>query len=102
MIKETDFINVKDIAIANWNAIENSVNGYFNIATGHGATINQLIEILESITGRKLQINYQPPRKGEVINSYADINKAMNKFNFSPAVPLHQGIQEYLEWFNSN
>jgi len=97
-----DFINVKDIAIANWNIFENEVNGYYNIATGNGTTINQLIEILESITGKKLEVIYEPPRKGEVIHSYADINKAMNKFNYSPSVPLYRGIQEYLEWFNSN
>ena len=97
-----DFINVKDIAIANWNIFENKVTGYYNIATGHGTTINQLIAILESITDRKLDVIYEPPRKGEVIHSYADIDKAMNKFNFSPIVQLQQGLQEYFEWFNSN
>lgn len=97
-----DFINVKDIAIANWDVYEKKINGYYNIATGHGATVNQLINILESLTNKKLEINFQPQRPGDVIHSYANINKAINQFNFSPAVPLSQGIKEYFDWFNSN
>lgn len=97
-----DFINVKDVAMANIQAFETpGVKGPFNIGFGNSITINQLVEIFKRVSGRDIEIVYAPPRKGEVLHSKADINKAKSAFNFKPEIDIEEGLKEYISWVGS-
>lgn len=97
-----DFVNVNDIARANILALEQKVTGYYNIATGKKTTINELVETFERVSGITPDIEYAPPRKGEVIHSVASIDKAEKAINYLPEVSLNEGLGEYWEWYLCN
>ena len=97
-----DFINVKDVAMANIQAFETpGIKGAFNVGSGDSITINQLAEIFKKVSNKDIEVIYAPPRKGEVLDSRAKIDKAVNTFNFKPQVSLEEGIREYIDWVGS-
>jgi len=97
-----DFVNVKDIALANVLAAENiEVSGVFNIGSGKAITINTLGKLMKEITSCRAPINYAPARKGEVLHSMAIVTKAKKTFLFEPKSDLKQGLKEYINWFKN-
>ncbi len=94
-----DFVDVADVARANLLASQaRGVSGAFNIATGESITINQLVEVLGSISGKTLAKEYAPARKGEVRHSRADISNAKQALDFNPRVGIAEGLTAYWDW----
>lgn len=97
-----DFVNVKDVALANLLAGENSVeSGFFNVGSGSGITINSLVENLRDKTDYKVDVEYASARKGEVLHCTADISKISEKLGFKPSIIFKNGLDEYYDWFVS-
>jgi UDP-glucose 4-epimerase len=94
-----DFVNVRDVAMANYLAGKNrGVSGAFNIASATRITINRLVELMAEASGITPKIEYGPPRKGDVRHSLADVSAAYEAFGFNPTVSLEVGLKEYLDW----
>jgi UDP-glucose 4-epimerase len=94
-----DFINVRDVAMANYRAaMARGVSGAFNIASGTRITINRLAAMLAESAGGSVAIQHGPPRPGDVRHSLADVSAARAAFGFEPTVTLEQGLPEYLDW----
>ena len=96
-----DFINVKDVAIANIKAAfaNGNINGTFNIGSNTRISINELANFFCDIAGFNTEIQYHAPRQGDVRDSLADINKARIFLDFEPVIPLKEGLTEYWQWF---
>ena len=94
-----DFVHVKDIIEANMLAL-NRQQGFgevINVGTGKRTTINQLAEVLLRLSGRsELKPKYVAPRKGDIRNSCADINKAKKALGYEPKVMLKKGLRTLL------
>jgi nucleoside-diphosphate-sugar epimerase len=72
--------------------------GTFNIGTGKPTTIRQLAEIMIELSGKtSLRPIYKKPRKGDVENSYADINIARKSLNFKPRTELKNGLRSLMK-----
>lgn len=68
-----DFINVFDVAMANYRAgTSRGVSGAFNVASGTRVTINKLASMLAE-AGLELSLEHGPPRPGDVRHSLADV-----------------------------
>jgi UDP-glucose 4-epimerase len=94
-----DFVNSKDVAMANYLGAKGLVSGAFNIGSGTSVTINTLAKmILSEIGGSTDQVVYSPPRAGDVLHSQAAIKKASEAFGFNPSIPLEDGIRNYVQW----
>lgn len=94
-----DFVNVKDVALANYiSATTPGLKGYFNLGSGYSITINELVTYLEKIYGRPIERHYLPKRSGDVLHCKANINKIKDKINFTPNLDLLNDLKEYVEW----
>jgi UDP-glucose 4-epimerase len=94
-----DFINVRDVAEANYGAaMSRGVSGAFNIASGTRVTINALVALMAEAGGLTPEVEHGPPRKGDVRHSLADISQARARIGFDPRVDLQSGLAEYLRW----
>ena len=94
-----DFVNVRDVALANYTAaMSNGVSGPFNIASGTRITINHLAEMMCEVSNPRPTIEHGPPRKGDVRHSLADISAAREAFGYQPIVGLREGLAEYVAW----
>jgi UDP-glucose 4-epimerase len=94
-----DFVNVRDVARANLLAAQaEGLSGVFNIASGKAITINHLAELMRGMVDEDVGVEYQPPRKGDVRDSLADISLAERELGYSPSVDIESGLKEYVAW----
>ena len=94
-----DFINVRDVARANYRAgMSRGVSGAFNLGSATRVTINRLVEMMIEAGGIRPTVQHGPPRKGDVRDSLADISAANKAFGFQPTVTLEAGLKEYMAW----
>jgi UDP-glucose 4-epimerase len=97
-----DFVNVQDVAEANYRAaMARGVSGAFNIASSTRVTINHLVELMATAGGLTPTVEHAAPRPGDVRHSLADITRARTSFQFEPAVELAAGLAEYMQWARS-
>lgn len=94
-----DFVNVRDVAIANLMAgLNRGVSGAFNLGSGTRITINSLLEKMEAISGLTTAVSHGPPRKGDVRDSMSDISGLQSAIGFQPSVQFEEGMKEYMNW----
>lgn len=98
-----DFINVRDVAIANYRAAT-TIEGVevFNCGSGRSITINRLAQIMQESAGVAAEIVYDPPRPGEVRHCRADISKLSEKLGLVPASDMQSDLEVYLDWFRAD
>ncbi len=98
-----DFVNVKDVAIANYLAATAAPRtGVYNVGTGSSITINHLAELMTKFSGLNAVIDYAPPRPADVRHCRANIDKARRELGFDPSSDLESTLSEYLEWYRDN
>src|SRR5215469_15010167 len=74
----------------------------FNGDTGVRITLNQVLKMLEKISGQKIQAQYDPPRKGDILHSQADISLARKILGYEPKVNFEEGIERTWAWYTAN
>jgi UDP-glucose 4-epimerase len=94
-----DFVNVRDVARANYRAARaDGFSGAFNVASGTSITINELVRLMSEVSGITPAVEHGPPRPGDVRHSRADIDAAGRAFGYEPTVDLENGLREYMAW----
>ena len=71
----------------------------FNGGTGARITLNQVLKLLEKISGRKIQAKYDPPRTGDIRDSQADISLARKILGYEPIVHFEEGLERTWNWY---
>ena len=72
-----------------------------NVATGSRISLNRLFEVMRDLTAARVNVNYGPPRAGDVQHSQADISLARKLLGYEPSVSLEEGLRRTLEWYRS-
>lgn len=95
-----DFTFVENVVRANLLAAEAPLQGnvVINIACGQRTSLNQIIILLNELTGQTLPIQYGPPRRGDVRHSHADITRARELLSYHPVIDTREGLRRTLEW----
>jgi UDP-glucose 4-epimerase len=108
-----DFVHTRDLSQAIYkglslllaNGSKKAGGEIFQIATGEETSINKLFgmikEMIESGTGRAVNLEYSPPRAGEIYRNYADISKARRVLGFEPEIDIETGLRQTWEWFKN-
>jgi UDP-glucose-4-epimerase GalE len=80
-----DFIHVTDIAAAHIMAFENyQQSQIINIGSGVGYSVAEVLQTIEKVAGKKINIQHQPKRQGDVPHLVANITKAQKILGFNP------------------
>ena len=95
-LQTRDFVSVYDVINSIQNAISSENNGVYNIASGKAITIKELAELIISTSGKKLEIKYTAPKKGDILYSQADISLAKSNLEYYPKIELKEGIRQLL------
>ncbi|MBW2647208.1 MAG: GDP-mannose 4,6-dehydratase [Deltaproteobacteria bacterium] len=97
-----DFTHISDIVDANWLAFQKGAPGeVFNIGGGSRVTMNQVISIMEEITGSAATVDYQQVQKGDVRHTSADMTKARKGLGYKPTVSIREGLETEYEWIQT-
>jgi len=100
-----DYIDVNDLADAHVKALnrllskENESNlEYFNLGSGTGSTVLEMIQAFEKANNLKINYRIQPRREGDIQEAYADFTLAKNKLGWEPKTPLETSMKTTWEF----
>lgn len=100
-----DYIHVVDLAKAHVIALERLLNNNntakvetFNLGTGTGSSVLEVIQSFEKVTGKKLAYKIVNRREGDVISAYANTNKANTILGWTAKSTLDEAILSAWNW----
>ena len=99
-----DYIHVSDVAEAHINAMEyaikqsNNTFNVFNIGTGNGYSVLEMVKSFEKTTGLKVPYEIVDRRPGDVEAVYADTTKSAKELNFKTKRGLDEMLKSAWDW----
>lgn len=100
-----DYIHVMDIAHAHTRALQYIIEDrnksnceVFNLGTGNGVTVKELIDAFERVSGQKLNYKVGPRRPGDVIEVYANNNRAKSLLGWETKYGLDAMMDTAWRW----
>ena len=93
-----DYIHVTDLARAHIAAVEWLVKGgeskKYNVGTGQGYSVNEVLQAVEEVTGKKVPFEFGPRREGDPPQLVADSARLQNELNWKP---VHSDLKEIVK-----
>lgn len=99
-----DYIHVVDLAKAHICALNYLLdnkgvnNEFFNIGTGKGNSVLEIINSFEKVTGKKVVYKIGPRRPGDITAAYADNEKALKYLHWKPNYSLEDALLSAWNW----
>jgi UDP-glucose 4-epimerase len=97
-----DYIHILDLADAHllaMNAMERGIQGVFNLGNGAGFSVQEVIQVAEKVTGRKIRRRVVPRRPGDPARLVAGSAKAREELGWRPSRgDLEQILRSAWEW----
>ena len=100
-----DYIHVVDLAKAHVIALERLINNknldkveIFNLGTGTGSSVLEVINSFERVTAQKLPYKIVPRREGDITSAYADTEKANKVLGWTAESTLDEAILSAWKW----
>jgi UDP-glucose 4-epimerase len=91
-----DFVHVDDLARAHVLALGRP--GTFNLGSGRGWSVLEVIEVARRVTGRTIDVVFEAPRPGDPRALVADITRARRELGWEPRHTLEEMIASTYEW----
>ena len=70
-----------------------------NLGGHETISINQMIAMLEELTGKKAQLQNHPAHPADILANWADISKAKRLLGWEPQVDLVEGMNRLVDWY---
>ena len=100
-----DYIHVVDLAKAHVIALQRLLNKQnlekveiFNLGTGTGSSVLEVINTFEKVSGQKLPYKIVPRRSGDVITAYANTDKSNNVLGWKAELSLEDSLASAWKW----
>jgi nucleoside-diphosphate-sugar epimerase len=100
-----DFTYVANVVDANIKAANATlgIGETINVANGERVSLNHLLDVLRSITGKShVAAEFQPERKGDVRHSQADNSRAIEWLGYEKLVGLEEGLTQTVDWWKKS
>lgn len=95
------FTYIDDIARGTIAALKPLEYEIINLGGHEVITINQLVEMIEELTGRQARVEYGPPNLADMFTNQADVSKARGLLGWDPQVHLREGLQNLIAWYTA-
>ncbi len=101
-----DYTYVEDTVSGICSALEycmgnTGVYNTFNLGNNKPVKLNELVDVIYDEMGKEKNIVYEAMQAGDVDVTFADITKAGQLLNYTPATDLRQGIKKFIAWYNA-
>ena len=98
-----DYIHIVDLARAHILALEKEVTGAFNLGTGTGFSVQQVVETCQQVTGHEIPVALSPRRPGDPACLVAGATKAHEVLGWQPRYPdLQTIVQHAWNWHHAH
>src|SRR5882762_1893883 len=97
-----DYTYITDIVNGVLRAIER-VQGFeiINLGGSQTTSLSDLIALVEKSLDRRAVIKEEPGQPGDVVATYADVDKARRLLSYEPKVPPDDGIRLFIDWYRA-
>tara|TARA_B100000700_G_scaffold41497_1_gene42295 strand:- start:22 stop:642 length:621 start_codon:yes stop_codon:yes gene_type:complete len=100
-----DYIHIMDLAEVHITCLEKLISSnddslfkVYNVGTGKGTSVLELIHIFENVNDIKLNYKIGDRRKGDVVTAYADTSKIEKELNWSTKYSLKNALKSAWNW----
>jgi UDP-glucose 4-epimerase len=94
-----DYLHVEDLVEGICSAAERSSHTrIYNLGSGIGHSLNDLLRMIEQILGRKVAVRYEPKRAFDVAANILDVRRAERELGWLARISLEDGIGRSLEF----
>ena len=102
MSKSRDYTYIDNIIDGIIQSIE-SDDRYmiYNLGNSKPIELSNLISIIAETTGIDPILEYQEIPQGDVLQTYADINRAQKNLKYDPKTEIQDGIAKFVKWYIS-
>ena len=101
-----DYIHVVDLALAHVRAVEKLAEkpGFkiYNLGTGHGYSVLEIVKAFEAATGAKVPYSIKPRRPGDIAECYADPSLAAKELGWTAKRDLKTMCIDLWRWQSRN
>ncbi|RYU60930.1 NAD-dependent epimerase/dehydratase family protein [Methylolobus aquaticus] len=95
-----DYLYISDLISFIVEAVRLDLNGVFNVGSGQGASVSDILQLVSEVTGVDPVVEYLPARRFDVKNVVLDVSKACAALQWQPKVALREGCELYWRWLN--
>ena len=96
-----DYVFVEDVTDACVRAAGFRGGRYFNIGTGVGTSVSELLDMIGELVGRKPRPKFEEAKAGDIQTSILDPSAAARALGWQPWTPLADGLAATVEWFRA-
>lgn len=97
-----DYIHISDVIRALLAAADRDTKErVLNIGSGHGTSVNEIIDVISRVTGKEVARTYLKARAFDVPASVLSIARASKALGWRPEVPLLEGVRRTADWILS-
>jgi UDP-glucose 4-epimerase len=98
-----DYFYISDLVEAVVLVIESEIrSSVYNIGSGQAYSLNDLLAVIEGVTGKRPAVSYTQARTLDVPVNCLDITRARQELGWEPRVPLREGMARTWEWIQEN
>jgi UDP-glucuronate 4-epimerase len=73
-----------------------------NLGESRTVQLDELIGLIEKNLGKRAKRIEKPRQPGDVLTTYANIDKARRLFGYDPKTPIEDGIEKFVEWYKKS
>ena len=101
-----DYIHVVDLALGHLKAIEKLTQkpglAIYNLGTGHGYSVLQIVEAFKKASGRDVPYQIKPRRPGDIAECWADPSKAEKELGWKATRGIEKMCEDAWRWQSQN
>ena len=95
-----DFTYIDDIIAGTRSAIDKNYKcEVLNLGNHKSEELMDVVHYIEENLGKKAKIDFKPMQPGDVKESFADIEKSIEKLGYKPTTNVDAGIEQFINWF---
>lgn len=93
-----DYVHVDDVADAIIAALDaGAASGLYNVGTGSGHSVREVITMTETLAGRTINIEWRPARGSDVLRNVLDVSRIRETLGWSPRRNFADGLRQMLD-----
>lgn len=98
-----DYTYIEDIVsgiVSSINYVNNKdkIFEIFNIGGDKTVSLNEMVQTIEEVLGKKAKLNKLPMQPGDVNRTCADISHSKKIIGYNPKTTFKEGIRKFIEW----
>lgn len=101
-----DYIHVGDLAKGHKEVLKRTMDttGFetFNLGTGKGYSVMEMIQAFERVSGKRINYQIKPRRKGDIAFCVADVSKAKNQLGWAAEKDINTMCEDTWRWQKAN